>query len=314
MSDRDTVVSVEGLVKDYRSGFGLRAKRVLSGVSFSVREGEIFGFVGPNGAGKTTTLKVLMGLIRSDGGRASVLGHDVRETEYRRQIGFLPEAPYFYDYLTGREFLRFYARVCGVSRSDRARRVDTLLEWVGLAHAAEARLRTYSKGMLQRIGIAQALVHDPKVVFLDEPMSGLDPIGRKEIRDLIVRLQSEGKTVFMNTHILSDVEMLCHRVAIIVQGVVRYEGDPHAVLGDDERGAEIVLNGVSPAFWESLETRFESGVRGVGDRIEVLLPHKLVDDVIGEAFLAGAHVVSVTPRRASLEDLFLTTVEQGARR
>jgi len=314
VSDRDTVVCVESLVKDYRSGFLLRGKRVLRGVSFRVREGEIFGFVGPNGAGKTTTLKVLMGLIRADAGRATVLGHDVRETEYRNQIGFLPEAPYFYDYLTGREFLHFYARVCGVSRSDRARRVDTLLEWVGLAHAAEARLRTYSKGMLQRIGIAQALVHDPKVVFLDEPMSGLDPIGRKEIRDLIVRLQSEGKTVFMNTHILSDVEMLCHRVAIIVQGEVRYEGDPQAVLGDDERDAEIVLNGVAPAFWESLETRFESGVRGVGDRIEVLLPYKLVDDVIAEAFAAGAHVVSVTPRRATLEDLFLTTVEQGARR
>jgi ABC-2 type transport system ATP-binding protein len=144
-------------------------------------------------------------------------------------------------------------------------------------------------------------------------MSGLDPIGRKEIRDLIVRLQSEGKTVFMNTHILSDVEMLCHRVAIIVKGEVRYEGDPHAVLGDDERDAEIVLNGVSPAFWESLETRFESGVRGVGDRIAVLLPHKLWTTCSG-ALAAGAHVVSVTPRRASLEDLFMTTVEQGARR
>ncbi len=314
MSDRNTVVCVEGLVKDYHSGFGLRAKRVLRGVSFTVREGEIFGFVGPNGAGKTTTLKVLMGLIRADAGRATVLGHDVRETEYRNQVGFLPEAPYFYDYLTGREFLHFYARVCGVSRSSRSRRVDTLLEWVGLAHAAKERLRTYSKGMLQRIGIAQALVHDPKVVFLDEPMSGLDPIGRKEIRDLIVRLQSEGKTVFMNTHILSDVEMLCHRVAIIVQGAVRYEGDPHAVLANDERDAEIVLDGVSPAFGESLEMRFEGGLRGVGDRIEVLLPHKQVNDVLGDALAAGAHVVSVTPRRASLEDLFLTTVEQGARR
>jgi ABC-2 type transport system ATP-binding protein len=215
----------------------MRAKPVLHGVTFSVREGEIFGFVGPNGAGKTTTLKVLMGLIRADAGRATVLGHDVRETEYRRQIGFLPEAPYFYDFLTGREFLHFYARVCGVERAKRAARVDMLLAWVGLAHAGEARLRTYSKGMLQRIGIAQALVHDPRVVFLDEPMSGLDPIGRKEIRDLIVRLQSEGKTVFMNTHILSDVEMLCHRVAIIVKGEVRYEGDPHSVLADDDRDA-----------------------------------------------------------------------------
>jgi ABC-2 type transport system ATP-binding protein len=314
LSDRDCVVRVEGLVKVFPGGIGRRSKRALAGVSFSVREGEIFGFVGPNGAGKTTTLKILMGLIRADAGSAWVLGHDVRETEFRRHVGFLPEAPYFYDYLTGRELLHFYAKVCGVPRAKRAARVATLLDWVGLAHAGDARLRTYSKGMLQRAGIAQALVHDPRVVFLDEPMSGLDPIGRKEIRDLIVRLQSEGKTVFMNTHILSDVEMLCDRVAIIVQGEVRYEGDPHAVLGDDGRDAEMVLEGVTPAFGESLETRFENGVRGVGGRVEVLLPHKQVDAVLGDALAAGAHVVSVTPRRASLEDLFLTAVEQGARR
>src|SRR5690606_2726432 len=209
----DAVVCVEGLVKGFRQDLGVRARRALDGVSFTVRRGEIFGFVGPNGAGKTTTLKILMGLIRPSAGRASVLGHDVRETEYRRHVGFLPEAPYFYDYLTGREFLRFYARVCGVPRARRAARIAQLLDWVGLAHAGDARLRTYSKGMLQRVGIAQALVHDPQVVFLDEPMSGLDPIGRKEIRDLIRRLQGEGKTVFMNTHILSDVEMLCDRVA-----------------------------------------------------------------------------------------------------
>src|SRR5262249_21982741 len=228
MSTRiDVAVQCEGLVKEFRSGLGLRSKRVLRGVSFSVRAGEIFGFVGPNGAGKTTTLKILMGLIRATSGRASVLGHDVRETEFRRHVGFLPEAPYFYDYLSGREFLRFYARVCGVPRARRPERVDALREGVGLAPAAGARLRTYSRGMLQRVGIAQALVHDPRVVFLDEPMSGLDPIGRKEIRDLIRRLQAEGKTVFMNTHILSDVEMLCDRVAIIVQGEIRCEGSGH---------------------------------------------------------------------------------------
>ena len=169
--------------------------------------------------------------------------------------------------------------------------------------------------MLQRIGIAQALVHDPRVVFLDEPMSGLDPIGRKEIRDLIVRLQAEGKTVFMNTHILSDVEMLCHRVAIIVKGEIRYEGDPHAVLGDDERDAEVVLTGVTPALRRSRSRRTSTRrVRGVGDRIELLLPHKHVGEVLGEALAAGAEVVSVTPRRASLEDLFLSAVERGGSR
>lgn len=311
MSEQASVVHITGLSKQFKGGLGRRGKRALREVSFSVRKGEIFGFVGPNGAGKTTTLKILMGLIRADAGRATVLGHDVRENEYRRHVGFLPEAPYFYDYLTGREVLHFYARVCGVSGAARRKRVETLLDWVGLAHAGDARLRTYSKGMLQRVGIAQALVHDPQVVFLDEPMSGLDPIGRKEIRDLIVRLHAEGKTVFMNTHILSDVEMLCHRVAIIVQGEIRYEGDPHAVLGDDEFDTEVVLTGVAPALVETLEARTLGALRGVGDRIELRVPHKRIGELLGEALANGAQVVSVSPRRASLESLFLTAVEQG---
>jgi ABC-2 type transport system ATP-binding protein len=314
LSDRDCAVRVDGLVKDFRPGLGKRTRRALNGVSFEVREGEIFGFVGPNGAGKTTTLKILMGLIRADAGSARVLGHDVRETEYRRHVGFLPEAPYFYDYLTGRELLRFYAKVCGVQRAQRERRIETLLDWVGLAHAGDARLRTYSKGMLQRVGIAQALVHDPKVVFLDEPMSGLDPIGRKEIRDLVVRLHAEGKTVFMNTHILSDVEMLCHRVAIIVQGEIRYQGDPHAMLGDDEERTDIVLTGVAPALVEVLEGRELGALRGLGDRIELSVPNKNVRDVLNDALAGGAEIVSVSPRRASLESLFLSAVGQGARR
>jgi ABC-2 type transport system ATP-binding protein len=312
VSDRaaQSVVQVEGLVKEFRGGFA-RARRVLSGVSFSVRQGEIFGFVGPNGAGKTTTLKILMGLIRADAGRAAILGHDVRETEFRRHVGFLPEAPYFYDYLTGREVLHFYARVCGVAGAARRERVETLLDWVGLSHAGDARLRTYSKGMLQRIGIAQALVHDPQVVFLDEPMSGLDPIGRKEIRDLIVRLHAEGKTVFMNTHILSDVEMLCHRVAIIVKGEIRYEGDPHAMLADDGLDTDVVLTGAPPALIDSFEARGIGRLRGIGERIEVCVPHKRLGDLLGEALAAGAQVVSVAPRRAGLESVFLSAVEQG---
>ena len=299
---------IKGLVKRYGT------YTAVQGLDLSVGKADICGFIGPNGAGKTTTLKILMGLIRADAGRASVLGHDVRETEFRRHVGFLPEAPYFYDHLTGREVLDFYARVCGVPKAPRARRIETLLEWVGLSDAGGSRLRTYSKGMLQRVGIAQALIHDPQVVFLDEPMSGLDPIGRKEIRDLIVRLHSEGKTVFMNTHILSDVEMLCHRVAIIVEGAIRYEGDPHAVLGDDERDTEVVLTGVPPDLIEALEARSQATLRGVGDRIELRVPHKQVGVLLGSALNAGAQVISVSPRRATLESLFLTAVEQGERR
>ena len=308
-SEMDEVVRVEGVVKDFRPGFGLRRKRVLHGISLSVARGEIFGFVGPNGAGKTTTLKILMGLIRATAGEASILGHDVRETAFRRHIGFLPENPYFYDFLTGREILTFYARLSGVHAHERKERVKTLLEWVGLSHAAGERLRTYSKGMLQRIGIAQALVHDPSVVFLDEPMSGLDPIGRVEIRDLILRLRAEEKTVFMNTHILSDVEMVCDRVAIIAEGRIRYQGETQNVLVEGERVQGLVASGLSPALADSIEERFGATLRGQGDRVEIRFSEKLTDDVLRAVLDSGASVISLTPVRGSLKSIFISAVE-----
>jgi len=305
------IVSVEGLVKEFPIGFGLRRKRVLDGISFRVLENEIFGFVGPNGAGKTTALKVLMGLIHPTAGRARILGHDVGETEFRRAIGFLPENPYFYEYLTGREILRFYARLSGLASARIPERVELLLDWVGLAHAADARLRTYSKGMLQRVGIAQALVHDPAVVFLDEPMSGLDPIGRKEIRDLILRMHADGKTVFMNTHILSDVELICDRVAIIVQGAIRYEGRIQDFLAAGELETDVVLASVAPAFAEALERRF-GPLRGKGEHVDLKVPAKALHEVLEQALASGAQVVSVTPHRASLESIFLSAVQAAA--
>jgi ABC-2 type transport system ATP-binding protein len=295
------------LVKDFRVGLGIRRKRVLDGISLSVCEGEIFGFVGPNGAGKTTTLKILMGLIFATEGRASIVGHDVRETAFRRHVGFLPENPYFYDYLTGREILTFYARLSGLSHALIRKRIDTLLEWVGLAHAGTARLRTYSKGMLQRIGIAQALVHDPQVVFLDEPMSGLDPIGRKEIRDLILRLRDEGKTVFMNTHILTDVEMLCDRVAIIVKGKIRYEGTTQQFLGAEGHETDIVVANLPTELASRLEERGVE-LRGIGGRVEVRVAEKEASAILREMLGGGAEVVSVTAHRASLETIFLSAV------
>jgi ABC-2 type transport system ATP-binding protein len=308
----EPVVWLEDVVKDFRPGFGLRRKRVLDGISFSVRRGEIFGFVGPNGAGKTTTLKILLGLIYASSGDAAILGHRVRETAFRREIGFLPENPYFYDFLTGREILHFYARLSGVSRESRARRVDELLERVSLVHAADARLRTYSKGMLQRIGIAQALVHEPQVVFLDEPMSGLDPIGRKEIRDLILRLHAEGKTIFMNTHILTDVEMLCDRVAIIVKGRIRYEGPIEDFL-EGERHCDLTLANLPPELAESFERRYGAGLSGRGENVEFRVAEKHSGDMIRAALDAGAEVRSMTPHRVSLESIFLSAVEAGAR-
>jgi ABC-2 type transport system ATP-binding protein len=309
MKRRDVAVSVEGVVKDFRPGFGLRVRRVLHGLSFQVGRGEVFGFVGPNGAGKTTTLKVLMGLVRPTAGRASILGVDVGETESRRHVGFLPENPYFSELLSGRELLHFHARLASVPASARARRVDTLLDWVGLRAAADARIRTYSKGMQQRVGIAQALVHDPQVIFLDEPMSGLDPIGRKEIRDLILRLRHEGKTVFMNTHILSDVELLCDRVAILVAGRIRYEGAPHELLEGTERETDVVAARVAPDTVVALEERCGARLRGHGDQIEIRVKEKSLQELLGMLLAARAEIVSVTPQRDSLEQIFLSAVE-----
>jgi ABC-2 type transport system ATP-binding protein len=227
-------------------------------------------------------------------------------------VGFLPENPYFYDFLTGREILDFYAKLSGLTRRERRHRVETLLEWVGLTHAGGARLRTYSKGMLQRVGLAQALVHDPKVVFLDEPMSGLDPIGRKEIRDLILRLRKEGKTVFMNTHILSDVEMVCDRVAIIVAGRITYEGAIEDFLDGDEREVDVVVAGLPAEAAANLEERLGANLRGHGDRIELRVDEKEVTEVLRMTLDANAQVLSVTPHRVSLESIFLSAVAKSA--
>ena len=306
------IVRIENVVKDFRPGFGLVRKRVLHGISFGVQRGEIFGFVGPNGAGKTTTLKILMGLIHAQGGSASILGHDISENEYRRHVGFLPENPYFYDFLTGTEFLKFYARVSGVPAEERSERVAKLLEHVGLAHAADARLRTYSKGMLQRVGIAQAIVHDPDIVFLDEPMSGLDPIGRKEIRDLILRLNGEGKTIFMCTHILSHVEMLCHRVEILVNGKNRYTGSSEEFIASEERSADVVLARLPGDAVMMIEERFGVTMRGQGDHVEMRIPEKEVKDLLRLALDTDSEIVSVTPHRVSLESIFLSAVSQGS--
>ena len=306
------VVRLDDVVKDFRPGFGLTRKRVLHGISFSVCEGEIFGFVGPNGAGKTTTLKILMGLVRATSGTASILGHDVGESDYRRHIGFLPENPYFYDFLTGREFLHFYARLSGVA-AGRADRVETLLQWVNLVEAGDARLRTYSKGMLQRVGIAQALVHDPTVVFLDEPMSGLDPIGRKEVRDLILRLRSEGKTVFMNTHVLSDVEVVCDRVAIIVKGEIRYQGRIAEFLRDDQHQSDILMSSIDPETAQQLEERFGAQLQGRGEHMELRVREKDIGEVVRRVLDCGGKLIAVTPHRVSLEQIFLSTVEEKSR-
>src|SRR5579862_2774341 len=237
-------IEILGLTKDYPVGFWRkRMRRSLDSLSLSVDEGEVFGFLGPNGAGKTTTLKLLMGLIFPTSGTARVRGRSISDVRMHSEIGYLPEQPYFYDYLTARELLDYYAQFSNYSATERRERVGRFLERVGLATAGDVQLRKFSKGMLQRAGIAQAILHDPQVIFLDEPMSGLDPVGRREVRDIILELKKRGRTVFFSTHILSDAEMLCDRVAVLVGGKLLGVGAPKEIVSMEIHGMEILFEG-----------------------------------------------------------------------
>src|SRR5712675_1627210 len=242
-----TVLEIDNLTKDYETGFWRKRKvRALDGLSLTVENGQIFGFLGANGAGKTTTLKLLMRLIYPTGGAARILGRDINDVAMHARIGYLPENPYFYDYLTAREFLNYCGELFGLNRANRERRTKELLTLVNLETKGwDRQLRKFSKGMLQRVGLAQALVNDPEIVFLDEPMSGLDPVGRREVRDLIAALRSEGKTVFMCSHILSDIEVLCDRVAILKHGKLAHIGhlDELRQTTDDGNFVEVVATG-----------------------------------------------------------------------
>ncbi|HEX4456591.1 MAG TPA: ABC transporter ATP-binding protein [Polyangia bacterium] len=292
-----SVVEAEHLAKTFALGFFRKKVRAVADVSFTVEKNEIFGFLGPNGAGKTTTLKMLMGLIFPSSGQARLFGKPIDDREAKHRLGFLPENPYFYDYLSGEELLDLMGRLFGLDRKERRKRARALLDRVGLGRAGAMglSLRKYSKGMLQRLGVAQALINEPELVVLDEPMSGLDPIGRKEIRDLIVELKREGKTVLFSTHILSDVELICDRVAMMVGGRMRDVGPLQQLLSPRLLHTELVLAG--------------------GDQVEPELtklpPDADVDAAVRDALAAGKHVVSLMPRRESLEDLFVREVDAG---
>lgn len=296
-------IEILGLEKVYQVGFWRkRRKRALHPLNLNVEEGEIFGFLGPNGAGKTTTLKMLMGLVFPTGGTARILGMELDDPRMKAQIGFLPEQPYFYDYLTARELLRYYGRLSGMESKQLAPRVDSVLDQVGLKDAANVQLRKFSKGMLQRAGVAQAILHDPKVVFLDEPMSGLDPMGRREVRVLIEQLKNEGKTVFFSTHILSDAEALCDRVAILNRGTLRGVGAVEELTAAMQGQVEIVWAGNSaPAALTSLAAE----CRIAGDTVRAVLPSTQQDSAIETLRREKLRLISVTPVRLSLEDYFM---------
>src|SRR6059036_1463407 len=235
-------IEIENLTKEYPFGFlHLKKKTSLEGLNMQVEMGEVFGFIGPNGAGKSTTIKLLMGLIFPTAGSARILGKPISDVEMHKDIGYLPEQPYFYDYLTATELLDYFARFYGINAAERRERVAKMLKRVGLETAGKIQLRKYSKGMLKRVGLAQAILHDPKVVILDEPMSGLDPIGRREVRDIILELKREGKTVLFSTHILTDAETLCDKVGVIVGGKLQGVGAPDEIVGVAATGMEILF-------------------------------------------------------------------------
>jgi ABC-2 type transport system ATP-binding protein len=296
-------IEIVGLEKVYQVGFWRkRPKRALNALHLAVEQGEIFGFLGPNGAGKTTTLKMLMGLVFPTGGSARILDMEMDDPRMKAQIGFLPEQPYFYDYLTARELLRYYGHLSGVEPKHLTARVDTVLNQVGLNDSRDVQLRKFSKGMLQRAGIAQAILHDPKVVFLDEPMSGLDPMGRREVRNLIEQLKHDGKTVFFSTHILSDAEALCDRVAILNQGTLRGVGAVEELTAGIRGQSEFVWSGttISPGL-----TQLGADCHVAGDTVRAVVPSDRMDAALDVIKRERLRLISVTPVRTSLEDYFL---------
>jgi ABC-2 type transport system ATP-binding protein len=310
----DPAIRTDSLTKDYPVGFWRpRPHRALHSLSLEVREGEIFGFLGPNGAGKTTTLKLLMQLVFPTAGTAEILGRPVGDLSVRRRIGYLPENPYFYDYLTAEELLSYFASLFGYSGADRRRRVSGLLDEVGIGGERRMQLRKFSKGMVQRVGIAQALINDPEVIFLDEPMSGLDPLGRREVRELMLRLRKEGRTLFFSSHILSDAETLCTRVAIIAGGRLRACGAVAEMLEFSVRGWELVVANVPPAAGTKLALRFARVTEISEGRYAVQIgADERPERVLPEITALGATIVSLQPLRETLEDVFVRHVEASA--
>jgi ABC-2 type transport system ATP-binding protein len=303
------IIEIDGLSKDFQVGFWKKHPvRALAGLNLGVDQGEVFGFLGPNGAGKTTTLKILMNLIRPTGGSARVLGESVTSVSLRQRIGYLPENPYFYDYLTAEELLLYVGKLFGMRQPALGSRVKELLEKVGLQEARRQQLRKFSKGMVQRIGLAQAMINEPEVVFLDEPMSGLDPLGRRDVRKTILELKQKGVTVFFSSHILPDVEALCDRVAILNRGKLQQVGALHEILQVKIEAHELVLAGISAETASVLKPMCDELIP-MGERVQIRASSpQQVESIISCALSRGAGLVSVNPVRPSLEDHFFNQV------
>jgi ABC-2 type transport system ATP-binding protein len=305
-------IRTEGLTKHYTVGFWRSRPYVaLDGLDLQVSPGEVFGFLGPNGAGKTTTLKLLMQLIFPTAGRAEILGRPVGDVAVKRRIGYLPENPFFYDNLSAEELLGYFATLFGYHGQERTARVARKLDEVGIGAERRFQLRKYSKGMLQRVGLAQALLNDPEVIFLDEPMSGLDPIGRREVREIILRLRDRGTTVFFSSHILADAETLCSRVAILAQGKLIAAGSVAEMVPFRIRGWDLIVSGLAAAALSELATAGALTRQIADGRYHVVLPETTsLDAALAQITAVGGQMVSVNPVRDTLEDFFMARVRQ----
>jgi ABC-2 type transport system ATP-binding protein len=297
-------IRTEGLSKTYRKGLRQKSVQALNNLSLTVAEGEIFGFLGPNGAGKSTTIKLLCDLIRPTRGRAAILGQDVRQPVARRQIGYLPENPSYYGFLTGWELLEFHGTIHGMSRAFIQERGEELLAMLQLAHAAHRQVRTYSKGMVQRIGIAASLIHDPRILIFDEPMSGLDPLGRKMVADLMLAVRDRGKVVFFSTHILHDVEVICDRIGIITHGELRFCGPLPDMISESFASYEILLRRVEPAQVDALEREGHAPV-SFEDKVKVNVQKGDLVTFLASFMQKDMELISIEPKRLNLEDFFM---------
>ena len=302
------ILEFDKVSKSYRTHLSVRRGWILRDLSFSLKRGEIFGYIGPNGAGKTTSIRLTLGILFPDAGSIRLFGEPAGRVRLKEKIGFLPENPYFYDYLTAEEFLDFFGRLLGMSGADRRRRIPELLDLVGLGNRADRQLRKFSKGMVQRIGLAQALLNEPELVILDEPMSGLDPMGRRQVRDIILDLKKQGKTVFFSSHILQDAEMICDRVGILDRGRLLSIGPLAEFLSQRVEFWEAVISGCQVNL-EEFQAELVSAKNG--DRLVRLHDERRLEEFLREVQKRGGRLHSLQPQKATLEDVFVKEVRQG---
>jgi ABC-2 type transport system ATP-binding protein len=302
------IITTLDLTKEFQSSFSFKKVTALTELSLHVMRGEVFGFLGPNGAGKTTTFKLLLGLLHPTRGKIFLWEEDHYKIEHKSKIGFLPENPYFYGYLKAKEYLHLCGQLFGINAKEHHNKIDTLLERLGLITNKNSLIKTFSKGMLQRLGLAQALIHDPELLILDEPMSGLDPLGRKEVRDIMLELKAQGKTIIFSTHILSDVETVCDQVGIIIKGQLKDCGPIENLLNPKIKSFEICIKGLPIETINNLRDQSLSLIQR-GEETFIQVEKINVNDLLHDLVTKGGELISLIPRKETLEDLYVSQIK-----